>query len=663
MRAQFATWLTLLSLLSLGCTERRRAPHDLPGFSIQKTAPFLVKGLYRERIAGTELTALTETEKPINDDDWFWTDDNAKALEALSVPEIFPKFTTEVGRLTQFVIENSPQPFVFRRRASGRLVVASNNPSDFSIVTGLMNFHGNLQKGEVRQSYRFHDGRTEDSHCSGGEEIRFSVDGIQHSAFLRDTIVRTEIRNKGNTVELEYASELRAKSKLVGEVTVTHVIDRDLPYVRYVARVKATSKATLEQVRLSASLDQLDAMSNVRYSEFFGFNPNSKQQAERAAATESTRAIQRGHVKWWALTQDGTRGFTYAILSMPEGDSPISEISATEKANAFHRIRVDYEMGTLAPNVQASRAERRALTAGGLYGDMATYDSILSNLDRFPAVDLSISYDIGAELNGVAAAYHSDMHRLSGHPELKPVAYVPKTRKWFDDILAAYEKHFAIEVHGSYPYAFPRGLAFVILAVDTMYKATGDNGYFEKIRPLTEVLLTFQSKQPTTAGSFRCLGSTIKFDCHAAGIIAAARAAVATRNPQFVNAARRGLHAYQVDPNGKVGEDVYVFEDSEKVRDTYFWTFKAGLLLRSLDAIDVLVDKKLLSLDTAETTALADLRKRGTDYILKAIHPRENLSEIYTSSQSTETNSETQSWVALGLYRIESVSSEFSREP
>ena len=107
--------------------------------------------------------ALAETEKPLNGDVWFWTDDNAKALEAYLVPEAYARYQDIADSLLSFVRRMSEGPVILRRIAKPALNVQSENPDNFRVGTGLMTFHGNLRRDEVAISYRFHDGRDVDA--------------------------------------------------------------------------------------------------------------------------------------------------------------------------------------------------------------------------------------------------------------------------------------------------------------------------------------------------------------------------------------------------------------------------------------------------------------------------------------------------------------------
>src|ERR1700690_2340511 len=130
-----------LAFFIMGDDSSRASSLNLLQADPKTYAPLIIKALYRDNVAGTSLSALTETEKPINGDSWFWTDDNAKALEALTLPAIFPYYAVQVGQLVNFVRANTPPPFVFRRRADDRIMLESDKPEDIHLATGLMNFH------------------------------------------------------------------------------------------------------------------------------------------------------------------------------------------------------------------------------------------------------------------------------------------------------------------------------------------------------------------------------------------------------------------------------------------------------------------------------------------------------------------------------------------
>ena len=110
--------------------------------------------------------ALAETEKPLDGDVWFWTDDNAKALEAYLVPEAYARYPDIAEGLLSFVRRMSEGPVILRRIAKPALNVQSENPDNFRVGTGLMTFHGNLRRDEPVRDFRS-DGFAGPRHDSG----------------------------------------------------------------------------------------------------------------------------------------------------------------------------------------------------------------------------------------------------------------------------------------------------------------------------------------------------------------------------------------------------------------------------------------------------------------------------------------------------------------
>jgi len=660
MRPTVPLFLVLLAILGAADSSRPAQSLNLRQADPRKYAPFIVKALYRDKVAGTSLSALTETEKAMNGDSWFWTDDNAKALEALTLPSIFPNFLPQVGQLVKFIRANSPPPFVFRRRADDRLMLESDKPDNYHLATGLMNFYANLRQGEFRQGYRFHDVRIQDAAKYTGDYVRFSLKGKAYSTDVKQTIVATDVRRQEHSITLEHTSELRADTAVVGNVAYAYKIELYKPYVALSVTIKSSKGITLNDVEATTSLDQLDSLSNVRYSKFFAFPGAAPPVSVNATNSTQSRVLREGPTKWWSLIQNGNLGDSYTINTILGAPSLLRSIVSTEEHNGtFHHIYARYGVGNVSADHPVTLSERKVLLAGGLYNSMSAYDGVFARLDDFPGLDLSISYDIGAEVNGVACAYLADKLRIAATPGATPVAYEPETRAWFDAILDGYLSDFLVKVGRSYPYIFSRGLAFTILAVDTMHVATGEPRYLDIMSRLANVLLHFQVKSGPVENNLICNGNDTFLDCHAADMVALARAAVATGDRRYAEAARRGLQAYRIDPNADTGHDVYVLQNAQvSNQDGYYWIFKAGLLLRSMEALEVLSERGLIKLKRDEWYQIQELQRRSLDYIARTVHARGNLDELFTCHKSGETNSETQAWALLGLYRIEHERSE-----
>jgi len=656
MGRAFDIALLLVSLLATSDAARAPAKLTLLNADVQKYAPFIIKALYHERVAGTSLSALSETEKPINGDIWYWTDDNAKSLEALALAPVFPAFTQQVGRLVKFIIANSPPPFVFRRRTDERLEVPSANPEDFRVVTGLMNFHGNLRKGEVIQAFLAHDDRREDAVEFSADFLSYSVGTHRYSVDVAKSIDNVEIRPGKRDVFLVHKTPLRSGKDVVGNVEYSYRIAIDKPYVTMTLAVHAAEGITLTNVEATSAIDKLDSLSSVRYSKFFAATNDTASGFTDAKPSSEWRVLREGNAQWWAVIQNRNLGDSYGIATWLDAPLRLRRlVSFGEQKRAFRHIQAVYQADRATREEPLVISEKRVLLGGGLFDNMRAYDSVFSDLDRFPGVDLSISYDIGAELNGVAAAYLADKTRLAADPKATPVAYEPETRAWFDAIIEGYAGTFLSPIGSTYPYAFSRGTAFVLLAADTMFVATRDTRYLDIVRKLADVLLAFQSHHGSHTGAFGCFGSNDShLDCHAATIVALARAAVALRETRYADAAHRGFKAYRVNTDADIGHDVFVrTRENGGDRDSYYWVYKAGMLLRSLESLEVLSERQLLKLTPADWEFMRALQTRTLKYIARTVHARGTLEEIFTCHRCAETNSETQAWALLGLYRVE----------
>ncbi len=635
-------------------SELHSAKLTLLNVDANKHASFIVKALYHEPVTGTAVSGLSETEKPMGGDNWYWTDDNAKSLEALSIAPVFPKFLHQSAEIVKFIIANSPPPFVFRRRTNERFEVVSDNPEDFRIATGLMNFHGNLRQADVRQGYRFHDDRNEDALKFTADSLRFSTNGAEYSVDLKSAIADVDVHREAKSVRLTHRSPLKAGAKTVGTVSYSYKIESDKPYLTLEISLTAAPGAVLRNVDVSASLDQLDSLSNVRFSRFYKYSSGTPEFIA-AAQSSSARTLSEGPASWWALIQSGDHGNAYAAATLLANSAQLRKITATEEHEGHYRhVSETYGADVVTEASPLTIVEKKVLLAGGLYNNIHAYDRIFSQLDGFPGLDLSISYDIGAELNGVAAAYLADKRRLAVDRAATPLIYTNETRRWLDETLDSYMSNFVVKVGHHYPYIFSRGEAFVLLAVDLMHAATGDPKYIDVARRLADVLLTFQSRKGKSAGGFRCTGGDVCMDCHAAALVALSRAAILLNERRYALAVKRGFELYSLDSAAATGEDIFVWMVPEgNHRDSYYLIYKAGLLLRSLEGVGLLAERGLLRLTRDEWAHVQKLRSSATNYIAQTVHARGELQELLTSYKSGETNSETQAWALLGLYPIE----------
>ena len=105
------------------------------------------------------MQAIAETAQPFNDSHWYWTDDNAKALELLALPAVRNAEPALADSVLDFVLAMSPGEAIWRRLAAPQLQARRLDPKDFLVVIPFHSFEGDLSHGLLRQSVRFNDGR------------------------------------------------------------------------------------------------------------------------------------------------------------------------------------------------------------------------------------------------------------------------------------------------------------------------------------------------------------------------------------------------------------------------------------------------------------------------------------------------------------------------
>ena len=117
------------------------------------------------------------------------------------------------------------------------------------------------------------------------------------------------------------------------------------------------------------------------------------------------------------------------------------------------------------------------LTGGGYYDALEHYETVLRGGIGGGGYDPSMTYDIGAELNAVAANILFARHGRYAHPPSPE--RLAAMQEWYDRHL---ERYFAYARPGDpddLSRLFTRGIAYVALSLDCMLRATGEARYRE----------------------------------------------------------------------------------------------------------------------------------------------------------------------------------------
>lgn len=621
--------------------------------------------------------AVAETALPIEGDDWYWADDNAKVLELLSLPSVWRAHPESVTEVVRFVCAMCDGPLIFRRIAAPRFSIEQNEGGQGRFLHSLMNVSCDLDRGEVALGMRFHDGRTAKNVTFGGNYVRFRHGLITHTIDAEDGIFRTAIEPFDDGVRLTWTSRIEYKkglfSKLrthVGDLTYTCTIVAQSMFVTLQAEFDINPGVELSDVVLTFGCDRLSHNdNNIRYETV---SAESDGGSVRQSATQGGKIDMplKGATYWSIAQTSHMSGFASAIHSLPV--EPARVVALKGQCNVMswlHWVVAEHEFpGPRSGRITA--AERKILTAGGFYGDTSLYAETMTRQCRLsdtgaPPTDFSVSYDYGAEINAMARCLRTlDAPDPPIAGDEAAVLRQELTSK-LDILIAAYDSYFVKPARDDTSAVFSRSLAFVALAHIELLKAGHDGGRAAALRELCALIARFERPNTGVDGkpqSGFVMGSTVDalpyVDCHAPCLLALVRASTVLETDEWLEAIDRGLAAFCLDTqkffflgDQKIDVVCVDFQDSRGHRHRLetFWNFKSGLCLQLFGAlrasphagVQAVWEKNRLRIELLEIF----MRAR----IDRSLRRHDDGVEILTSVLSAETNSETQPWVALGL--------------
>ena len=284
--------------------------------------------------------------------------------------------------------------------------------------------------------------------------------------------------------------------------------------------------------------------------------------------------------------------------TLPRDPATLHALSVVcEKPGELHWLVSQH----LFPGPQAGRmvaAERKIITAGGFYDLPALYADTLARHARAadagaPPIDLSISYDYGAELNAFARCY-----RVMASPAapFADVALLHDLRASVEHWNQVYQDRFIAASRTNRSAIFSRSLAFAAFAYADMFQATALPAYGECLREACTLILGFERENAGVDGTTQSgfvMGhendAMPYVDCHSACLLALARGVALLDQPAWLASIDRGLAAFRIDTisifflgtqkQDLVGVDYLSSNGSRRTLDT-FWNFNSGLTLR-----------------------------------------------------------------------------------
>ncbi|HEX3952478.1 MAG TPA: hypothetical protein VHW90_02825 [Stellaceae bacterium] len=634
-------------------------------------AEYIARRLYRPlRFADAEYQAVAETEYPFGGDDWFWTDDNAKILELLARPEICARYRREAEETLRFLRIMCRGPFILRRVSTPRLLLTEQNGSETSYYHSLMHLRCDLPRGVMMAGIRFHDNRTADNLLLHTNCVEFTYRKQKYSVPIEEAIDDTNTVLDGHRLELRFAAELffmpRRTRMRIGRVTYVYLVDSRSMAINVEATLDVDPGAEIDDVVLTIGHDHLShGTNNVNYHGIVARLPNGETARVNADAP-GRYFLPAAGIGYYSIVQNEIAGFALAVHSAPREPQCLAEIEVlVREPGKLHFVRSRYRFDGACRGRRLVIAEDKMLTAGGFYGraddcSRLLRDAVALRSTSETAIDFSVSYDYGAELNALA------QHFAVASPAGDGSGSSGDVKSLFDLYMGHYvdlfvEGHFRRENT-----IFSRQLAFVILALVTMYRATGSSGYQTRLVQLCDVLLEFEKRFDDIAGmpvSGFTMGvhnnRTVYVDCHSAALLALIEAAAYVADARLAEAIDRALGCYAIRTTTiewlgiprKIDVVAVDWTDDDGVRQSNhgFWNYHTGLTLRAFAALRRSTDPALQAVAARHRERIALFEMIMRWHIEQSLTWHDGAVEIRSSILSTETNSETQPWAALGL--------------
>jgi hypothetical protein len=629
-------------------------------------AEFLVRHMYRpiEVSAGAQFHAVTEIENA-GEDSWFWNDDNAKVLELMSIPEVWNKFPHEAGEILRFVQSMCRGPFIFRRVSQPLLEPAGTEGSITSYRHALMGLKHDEAQGVVTAGVRFHDERNADNLMFARNYIEFTYRGRRYKRDVASAHSKTEAVRDGHLLTLHYSTELHFnplwQRRRIGLVTYKYIFDARSMLFEVEVALDLDSGIEVSDVVLTIGHDGLGYC--------FFTNVVADGHPDKlplfVARRRGTEQIDVAGSTYYMIRQAHISGDALAVHSMPREPRRLSTLEAViEIPGRFSRVLSRHEFSGRHRGARLVAGEYKLITAGGFYDRVGDYADLMrqavsAQASQPAAYDFSISYDYGATINAFAKCFAIGKMGLVGSDHPIPT---DDLRSRFDETLNHYFELY-VDRHEQRPNAmFSRELAFVILGMTTMYRATQSEEYRTRLRRLCDVLLDFEvpfddgTGYPASSFLMRKDSPRVAYvDCHSASLLALTHASRFIDDARLAAAIDRGLNSYGLETcrmgGGIIDTLCALMIDGEGVRRTEnaFWNFKAGLTLRFFAGLRQAENPLLRDIAARHHERMDFLETVLRRQLQQSVKMHDDGTEIRCSVLSAETNSESQPWITLGL--------------
>ena len=676
----------------------------------ERLVRFLKTRLARHVALGeTEVVPLSETAAASpSEGDCFCTDNNAKAVELLAHPALWdddPGFASglidfvlamsggqdgatgaaaapPLRRLVTMTADATSGTVMTGPRAvpSTCIQILSDDPRDFAIRTPMHDLTGDLSRGLVVQSVR--------SAGPGGAAIRHTGNlfelthrGRRHCLDVEDAITEYGIeRTATGGVRLHHAGPVIARAGRFGgtlrfgKLSYEYEIAPERPaLLRLTVRfVPAPGMAgEISRIRVTTACDGLSPEGKPAFDAVLvdGLGPAHAPPRRHAELPLGTSTVLEGGAALVSLVQEGRPpGFAHGLYLRPCDPQRMLSVKATvEQRGRLHWVLTRYAAERLAEQETLTVEEDRLLVGGGLHADPEARAALLALAETAPpGLDLSLCFDQGAVLNAVATHLLLAAGGHYRHPP--PAERLARLRAWCERRIEAYFAALAPERPDAPLRVYLRELAFVALALDCLWRLSGERRHRTRLSQAVDLLLGLlrdageEPGAPASEAAFRdAWAGTAYLDCHAAAMLALARVALHRDDPRLGPALRRALAAIRLATGtAQEGARRAAFDslavrsraasgDAGWTEDIGTWSYKLALTLRALRAMQAAAAAGAIELDAAETGRLGFLATLCLDLLRDRIRLNGDALEVRPGPLTEATNAEAQAWTVLAL--------------
>jgi len=456
---------------------------------------------------------------------------------------------------------------------------------------------------------------------------------------------------------------LRWRQLRLGQLTYTYTIDARSMAIQVEASLDLAPGREVSDVMLTVA-------HNFEHSYFTSIGADTQPTGNLlfTAGEPGRGMVGMTGASYYSIRQGFISGDALAIHTVPREPTRLAMIETdVQPAGKLYRAISNYSFPGRQRGGRVVAAEWKLITAGGFYNRVPDYagfvrDAAMTGSAQHAAYDYSISYDYGVTINAFAKCFAVC---ASGDVTPQTAMLQDELRSLFNLYLDYYFDLY-VNGHARQPNTiFSRELAFVILGVVTMYRATGNDDYLRRLGRLCGVLLDFEVKFLDVAGN-PASGFLMRLDspraayvdCHSAALLALTQASRYISDPRLVAAIDRGLGSYsletcRVDVGGPRKIDtvstMMVDDHGTHRSENPFWNFKVGMTLRFFGALRTTPDKALEAVAARHRDRIELFEIILRRQIERSITERGDGVEIRCAEIAAETNSETQPWVMLGL--------------